>query len=172
MLYSQYRLNRMAELVNEQWGNLRIPGLLSLIQTCTPRSVLEIGSYQGVSTELFLLNAETVYAVDPWPEIEVFRNFLIRVGSYPNLTVARGLSPAAVPYDREFDLVYIDGDHSYDAVRQDIVAARKVLKDGGGWVGGHDYAGRDTPDVQRAVRDEFPGESPFLFADSSWLIHC
>ncbi len=60
---------------------------------------------------------------------------------------------ASVP-DGTLDMVFLDADHSYEGVRDDIAAwLPKVRK--GGWIGGHDY-GNDEPaydfsGVKRAV---------------------
>lgn len=167
MLFSRFRFERLSELLGEPWGDLRIPGLLNLIDVVKPKRVLEIGSFKGVSTEVFLLHAEHVTAVDPWDDDHIFMAFHSRVSSYPHLTVARGRSPTAVPYGL-YDFIYIDGDHSLDAVLADIGAARKTIKPV--WIGGHDYGGVDTPDVARAVKYAFPNRVPQLFPDSSWLI--
>lgn len=51
--------------------------------------------------------------------------------------------------DGNLDFVFVDGDHSYDAVCADIRAWRPKLKPGG-VMAGHDH---DRADVQRAVRD-------------------
>lgn len=45
---------------------------------------------------------------------------------------------AAEEYERIFDLVFIDGDHSYKGCREDIDAWRPLVKEGG-WLSGHDY---------------------------------
>lgn len=59
-----------------------------------------------------------------------------------------------------FDMVYIDGDHSYEGVMLDLVNAARAIKDGG-WIMGHDYdhnPAKNTKEypfgVRRAV-DEF-----------------
>ncbi len=54
------------------------------------------------------------------------------------------------------DLVFIDGDHSYDGARRDIIAWRPKVRVGG-WLGGHDYAHPDQGEVKRAV-DELIGD--------------
>ena len=53
------------------------------------------------------------------------------------------------------DFVYIDGNHKYEFIVEDIENYYKLLKPGG-WLAGHDYCFRaKTPiDVKRAV-DEF-----------------
>lgn len=58
----------------------------------------------------------------------------------PRVYVHRTASPAGLLqfYHGYFDLVYIDGDHTYEAVKRDLRAAlSRVKKDG--WICGHDY---------------------------------
>jgi len=40
--------------------------------------------------------------------------------------------------DNHFDMIYIDGDHSYEGVKRDIRTAFLKIKNGG-WIMGHDY---------------------------------
>ena len=49
-------------------------------------------------------------------------------------------------------LVFIDGDHAYPAVQEDIGRARET---GAALIGGHDYA-PGTPGVIQAVEEHFP----------------
>jgi hypothetical protein len=54
------------------------------------------------------------------------------------------------------DFVYIDGNHSYDAVKQDIMLYYPLIKNNG-LIGGHDYTPY-TESVMRAV-NEFAEEA-------------
>jgi len=45
---------------------------------------------------------------------------------------------ASIQFNETLDLVFIDGDHSYVAVREDIQAWRPFLRPGG-ILAGHDY---------------------------------
>ena len=74
---------------------------------------------------------------------------------------------AAQVKDGTLDLVFIDADHEYESVRDDIAAwAPKVRP--GGWLGGHDYWKRGGfPGVHRAVDEAFP-EGVELDEDSTW----
>ena len=99
-----------------------------------------------------------VVCVDPWkpyfdpakrPDAPVYRAmsaallndtiydlFLHNVSSagYDDIVVARrGDSGATLPMlpRRAFDVVFIDGDHSYAAVRRDLEAALELVRDGG-----------------------------------------
>jgi hypothetical protein len=60
--------------------------------------------------------------------------------------------------DASLDLVFIDADHSYEGVRDDIAAWLPKIR-AGGWIGGHDYRNPDPRfrfGVDRAV-DEWAG---------------
>jgi hypothetical protein len=63
----------------------------------------------------------------------------------------RSVDAARVLADRQFDFAYIDGEHSYEAVKEDITAWRGMCKS---WIGGHDYYSR-FPGVMRAVNEVF-----------------
>lgn len=169
MLFSIFKTTRLAELMTEQWGAARLPDLLEVIKTAEPRTVLEIGCYRGVSTEVWLLHCAGVVAVDPWPDVSARREFLGRCSHYPHLEMIEGFSPVALGglSDRQFDLCFIDGDHSYEAVCRDIHACMPLVRPGA-FIGGHDYGG-DCPGVKQAV-DELLGKPPWRFSDGSWLI--
>lgn len=143
-------------------------GLLDLILALKPKSVIEVGSYRGVSTELFLLHCPRVVAVDPWEwPPDNYKEFMERVGEYPGLEACRGFSPAALSkFSREFDMCYIDGDHSYEAVKADILACKGVVKIDG-WIAGHDW---NNPETRRAILD-YAGEPKQVFSDASWYTH-
>jgi len=173
MLFSQFKQLRLSELIAEQWGAERIPDLMEVLSVANPRSVLEIGCYQGVSTEFWLLHCERVYAIDPWRDHTVRANFLRRAGHYPNLTRIEGFSPDILyrlPSGVFFDMVYIDGDHSYEGAKADICGTWKHVKVGG-WIAGHDYTDTPAPgdDVKRAV-DEILGPPQYRCSDGSWLV--
>jgi hypothetical protein len=148
-------------------------GLVNLLRTCGPLdSVLEVGSFRGVSTEALLLFAAQVYAVDPWEALEgVFQSFLQRTRTYSHLEVIRGRSVEVANdfADATFDLVYIDGAHDLASVRADITAWRPKVKRGK-WLAGHDYSPLiERGAVIRAV-DELLGAPLRVFEDSSWLV--
>jgi predicted O-methyltransferase YrrM len=141
-----------------------LPGLAELIMRASPRTVIEIGSDRGVSTELFLLTAARVVAVDPWHNENSFQEFAKRCAGYPHLEIIREKCPEALErFGAEFDLCYIDADHSYEAVRRDILACTRIVKPDG-WLAGHDY---HQPQVERAVRSLI--DAPISFRDGSWL---
>lgn len=150
-------------------------GLINLVRSCGDlASVVEIGSFRGVSTEVLLLFAAQVYAVDPWTGMDaIYAQFVERTRSYPNLEIMceSSLAAAAQFPDRTLDLVYIDGAHDYDSVRADLLAWRPKVK-AEQWIAGHDYSPViEGGSVMRAV-DEVLGPPHRVFEDSSWLIQC
>lgn len=127
-------------------------------------TMLEIGSYLGASTA-FLGFAATrlngiVHAVDPWTNDamgsegvrDTFEEFSRNTQRYAARIVAhKGYSAdvhAAEP-SIPCDMLFIDGDHSYDAVAADLRMWLPSLK-AGGVLAMHDI---DLPDVKRAFED-------------------
>ncbi len=96
-----------------------------------------------------------------------------RFANDARVSVLKGTSRLLARFpDEHFDAIYLDADHSYEAVQQDLLASFRALKPGG-WLMGHDYGinpertdSRWAFGVRRAV-DEFcesRGESVSLFA--------
>jgi predicted O-methyltransferase YrrM len=177
MNFHEFGSQRLNELLAEERtpggghpaypGLNNVSGLIDLIQYAKPRSVLEIGSCTGVSTEIFLLHCAKVVAVDSWEGkwSKAHDQFMARVGAYPHLGIMRGRSPeilADLP-DGSFDLVYIDGAHDHSSVCADIDGSKRLAKH---WMAGHDYVHMDG--VIQAVSDNFG--IPKVFSDTSWLI--
>lgn len=135
--------------------------------------VCEIGSCKGISTECLALMCDHVIAVDNWREyFECWPLFAESMKEHRNMSVLHMASEAAAALfaPEVFDLVYIDADHSYASICNDITAwLPKVRK--GGWIAGHDYASQEEG-VIRAV-NELLGQfgKPKVFDDTSWLIH-
>lgn len=145
-------------------------------------TMVEIGCYVGDSTEIFAKYVKTIYAVDPWENgyddtdpasyqhsmniIENQFNLLLEI--YPNILKMKMASLDAVNQfeDNSLDMVYIDGLHTYEGVKNDIEAWLPKIKKTG-WLCGHDYQGR-FPGTIRAI-DEFKKPDK-IFKDTSWCI--
>lgn len=183
MLFKEFFHQRKEELLKEKRvhggddpsnpGLNHLSGLVDLIHYCKPKSVVEIGSNRGLSTEMFLLHCQRVVAIDPWEDRNVHTEFLERCGFYPNLEWHRQYSYQGLGVDLEsVDMVYIDGLHDYWSVYNDIKIAQQVIKKGG-WFAGHDYVKENPPvntDVPRAVLDVFGREPEKVFEDTSWIM--
>jgi hypothetical protein len=72
---------------------------------------------------------------------------LINVLDMPSLEAAKRYR------NRSLDFVYIDGDHAYEAVKADILAWSRKIREGG-VLAGHDYSS-DWPGVVQAVSEVF-----------------
>jgi hypothetical protein len=136
-------------------------------------NVVEIGCWKGRSTKVLLDSCSgIVYAVDKWEGAndqsgamvllqDVYSEFVKNVGHYDNLEIIKELSLDAAKKINSVDMVFIDADHSYEAVKADIEAwLPKCNK----FICGHDY---DYPDVKKAVDEKF-GEPKYI--DSLWWI--
>jgi predicted O-methyltransferase YrrM len=115
-------------------------------------SIVEIGCWHGRSTSALLEGCRgTVYAVDHWlgsPDERksthkraslAYDEFMANVGDAPNLKVMQMSSAEAALLIPDVDMVFIDGDHSYEAVLRP--KCRRVFS-------GHDV---DMEDVARAL---------------------
>lgn len=116
---------------------------------------VEIGVAAGAYSEtLMKANPQMkLYGVDPWEPHRGYKDYVSmntfdklrtdaenRLGGYPNYELIRKYSMDAVNDfdDESLDFVYIDADHSFRAVTEDIDSwLKKVRKDG--IIAGHDY---------------------------------
>ncbi len=164
----------------------KIHGLIDLIKEVNleGKVICEIGSFLGVSTEAFaLFGPLKIYAIDIWGMDENYKDlyanrkegwadtesiFRERMKKYPNIEIIKDFSLNAVKNfdDESLDMVYIDGDHSYEAVKEDITAwLPKVKREG--YICGHDYYNN----VEKAVNECIDNYSTPIktFSDTSWL---
>ena len=122
-------------------------------------SVAEIGSLHGRSTFAIATACKgPVYAIDPWddPDDQAFPSFMAVAGQLANVRAIRYRSPEAASFVPDTDMVFIDGDHSAEALLRDLEAwapkARILLC-------GHDAEHAGYPDVSRVV-NEWPDVLP------------
>jgi predicted O-methyltransferase YrrM len=75
--------------------------------------------------------------------------------------------------DHSMDMVFIDGDHSYIGVCDDIHAWQSKVKPGG-YLGGHDYDNQDSPfpGVKLAVLELLSHMVLELDQDGTWFCRC
>jgi len=114
----------------------------------------EIGTYKGDFTALFCKEGLEMNAIDPWiayagggrsQSKQDRQDFLYEhacrtLKPYHNCTIIRKPSMEALDMfkDGSLDFVFIDGDHSFPRIAEDIYCwSKKVRK--GGLVSGHDY---------------------------------
>ncbi len=71
--------------------------------------------------------------------------------------------------DQSLDFIFIDADHSAEAVSKDITNWKPKVRDGG-WLGGHDY-NKHFPGVVTAVNRAF-GKKVQTWPGSIWGVWC
>jgi hypothetical protein len=89
----------------------------------------------------------------------------LRVVRAPSVVMARMFHQLGKPY---FNLVFIDANHMYESVVEDIAAWLPLIKDGG-VICGHDYGSPLHPGVGRAVDEIFGPTGIELYPETVWL---
>ena len=160
-----------------------IPFFIREVSKIRRGNIVEVGCYLGGFTwygaQIARDNYSTWQCVDHWKGSSdlssddwesVYVGFLenmrdARLDRFVRVQRTTSAEAAARTPDESIDLVFIDGDHSYDQCRNDIEAWLPKLKKGGVMLG-HDY-GPNHPGVIRAVGDVLGGPdeiSPGSFA--------
>lgn len=167
-----------------------LEGLLDLVRQFYKPSfkMVEVGSYEGISTLLFSKFVDTVYSVDNYSfkqppegtiskeELDQHSNdfliaeklFIERTKDIKNIIKIRKSSIEAAKdfEDRSLDAVYIDADHDEESFRADIKAWRPKIKFGG-VLSGHDYY---LPFINQVLTEE--GFVRITTAtDTSWAVN-
>jgi hypothetical protein len=140
------------------------------LQNKNSPTVLEIGSYNGVSTSLFAFYAKTVIAIDP----QCLDTLKEVVKKHDNIKYHMDYSMNVVPkiQNESLDLVYVDGFHDYENCMRDIMLTLPKLKLDGVMTG-HDYH-KDHPGVVMAVNHLIQCgifTDIEVFEDSSWSVN-
>lgn len=157
-------------------------GLLNLARTLPDGSVMvEIGSYRGESAEIFLSSGRVarIFCVDPWKRFydlndasaytdmkEVELDFDRRHADDPRVVKVKGTIETFIERHggEVIDFVYVDGCHTYQGAKNDILKARDCVRPRFA-IGGHDWT---WPGIGDAVRETL-GEPDQVFEDTSWV---
>lgn len=166
-------------------------GLCELIKSLGKSGlvVVEIGVSEGHGTESILSTGlvDKIFSIDPWDNINPITadpcttadnkrhelNFDAVVARNPQITKHKGTIDTFVDEFKNIlntiDVVYIDGNHSYESVCHDIDVAANIIRPKLA-ISGHDFA--DFPGyiqgVKRAVIDKL-GNPDAVFCDTSWI---
>lgn len=143
---------------------------------------VEIGAYSGEGTIVLAKYFKEVLAVDPWlngydindvassqcPMKFVFAKFLENTKELGNVNYNQNKSLDALEAveDGSLDLVYVDGDHRYEAVLADLKGWLPKLR-AGGVMAGHDWS---FTDVQKALSEVFLNKEAVIFQGDSWAL--
>ena len=143
---------------------------------------VEIGAYSGEGTMVLAKYFKHVLAVDPWlngydindvassqcPMKFVLAKFHENTKDFDNVSYSQSKSLDALDFikDGELDLVYVDGDHRYEAVLADLKGWLPKLR-AGGVMAGRDWS---FPAVKKALAEVFVGKEAVLFQGDSWAL--
>lgn len=171
-------------IMREQWAAEGLVDMINWINTIRPTSemrIIEIGSYVGESTMIFADRFKEVISVDPYIDDydlnddachhasfdKVYDKFIRNTLSIPNIKSIRETSENALSIlkDQQFDMVYIDGIHTYEGVSYDISNYKTLIKPGG-FISGHDYG---WTSVRKAIIELLDDKIDATFKDHSWI---
>lgn len=146
--------------LNTRMPSVRFETRADMLALIPPGGVLgEIGVFEGNFSQQLLQTCRPRELVlfDLWPDCEVSsgdvdgnngRTFTgpelekavrARFADTPAVRIIKGYSTNIRDFPPDhFDAIYVDGDHGYHGVREDLMNCWRVLKDGG-WLMGHDY---------------------------------
>jgi len=118
----------------------------------------EVGTYRGEFAEKFCKEGLKLYAIDPWMGYEGagrteqkqdkqdlnYDEAKKVLAPYPDCILIRETSREALKLipDGSLDFVYLDGDHRFQYIAEDLVEWSKKVRTGG-IVSGHDYFNTD-----------------------------
>ena len=146
--------------------------------------VLEIGSAYGHSAIIMAqAGAKHVLAVDPhtgdldWVGADKdtlggMRRNLQTHDVQDRVTIMLNASQVVMPVlyhiDACFELIFIDGDHTHDAVAHDLKWAVELAAPGTGIIAFHDYGEHYNPDVKTVLDAAYP-DGPDQLVDTLWI---
>jgi hypothetical protein len=138
--------------------------------------VYAVDLWDGWLYDDFSESSDVEYGKENWPELQdTFWHFIrnVRQAGVEDLIYPLKMpseQAASLFEDGTLDFVFLDADHSYEAVRRDLEAWFPKVKRRG-ILGGHDYLHADFPGVRRAA-DEFfmEQELPLQVHGSSFLV--
>lgn len=144
-----------------------------------PITMIEIGAYLGESTQIFYNNIELekLIVIDAWEptrkykieEISAAKTIFDALHSNnPKISAYQLYSTDELFNDFTADFVYIDANHDYEFVSQDIDFWLPKVK-AGGIIAGHDYTAK-FDGVIKAVNERFNPKKVKIYKDTSWLI--
>lgn len=130
----------------------------------TYQHIAEIGVRNGETTTYLLQHCKSIaqyFLVDPVQDKDLY---YFTYKDPVSFIKKRSNEASFYIQDGSLDLVFIDADHSYNAVKEDVELWQpKVRK--GGILCGHDYRNAAHRGVEKAVLELFPQEFVNFFPD-------
>ena len=129
-----------------------------------PRRILEIGSFMGGTLYAWREVCDQVYCIDRRGAAAHGARW---VGGDSHETLTRGMAAMLGP----FDVLFVDGDHSYGGVRADVEMYAPLVR-AGGVIALHDILRRgDAPDIEVWIywRElSWPGKREIVTQPRTW----
>jgi len=151
--------------------------------------VIEIGSYAGECTELFLKSKKIseIFCIDPYENYFdnndltshicsmslVEKEFDRKIKLYSSDFKIHKIKDTSEHTSNQFennsiDLVYIDGLHTYEGFKSDIKNYFWKVKKFG-YIGGHDFNNPRLPDVTSSILIQIGKVPTYIFPDYNWI---
>ena len=178
LVMNRYRKDYLRFFSNKPQSNLKVPATGKKIER-HPLTLIregdvcvEVGVWKGdFSKKILSKKPKELHLVDPWVHQnykdrwysagqekmdEIFKEVMVSVGRRSNVIIHRAYSTDVVFPNKYFDWVYIDANHSYEAVLSDLSFYYPLIKPGG-FLCGDDYGwtDEDCPDGPKREVDEF-----------------
>lgn len=147
-------------------------------------SFAECGAWLGKSSSYLcdIVSATrpdiTIYIVDTWlgsdsditknmaAESDIYRLFLENMGERKFIAIKKTSIEASKTFENlSLDVIFIDMDHSYEQVMQDLDHWYPKLKTNG-YISGHDWS---WPGVSSAVKKKFPNKQIIQSEGDCWI---
>lgn len=136
ILHSCYLIEPITQMTEEELESLAIFAK-------GKNNALEIGSYMGMSSTIILNNLSAngkLTCIDPWPKTgnsenplyKIFKRQIRRSGYEDRVKIIRDFSTANdLLLDNNYDFIFIDGDHSYEGLKNDWdIVKDKLIRNG------------------------------------------
>lgn len=175
-------------------GKNRALVLAKLINELNLETYVEVGVWEGDTAQYLLKHTclKEMWLIDPYNEKLGYEGGNIAKATQTKLNIAKKLMLQRIAYFKDdgitkihtifkpsveaatlfkkncIDLVFIDAQHSYKEVKNDINAWLPIVKQNG-FLTGHDYNLRWRDGVVKAVDEIFKDEIT-LYDDAVWLI--
>ena len=154
-------------------------GIYSYWKICEyfkPKSVLEIGVLEGLSLGLFFESTgdDTTFTCVDKDFSPMQKHFDVLFGDHPKYQSIKlhQIDSKLLTLDQKFDLIHIDGNHSYEYVKNDIEKVLPNLHEGSILI--IDDMTKEYPGVANAVNDTLLTQKnfvPFLSSSREMFFH-
>lgn len=173
MMLDLNKIEKIEELSIKHWGVTTEEGRhLGWLASQVPNGglIVEIGTLYGRSTSFMAVGSKEdvrVYAIDCWEGTHYHRmiqavEYFTKLDILKKIKIIKGYSAqVARSFKGSIDMLYIDGDHSYESVKTDYLKWFPFLKQGG-LIAFHDHVHPKYPGIVKFVAEKPAQENEFI----------